>query len=59
VRWSPAWESLRVESESRSADSQFRVAEAGSRGRGQFGNPEEEKRPPLEASTKQHSEDRN
>jgi hypothetical protein len=36
----------------------LRVAEAGSWGRGQFGNPEEGERPPLEAATKQHSKDR-
>jgi hypothetical protein len=32
--------------------------EAGCWGQGQFGNPEEEVRPPLEAATKQRSKDR-
>jgi hypothetical protein len=34
------------------------VESCNSWGRGQFGNPEEEERPPLEAATKQRSEDR-
>jgi hypothetical protein len=40
------------------ANSQLRAAETGSWGRGQFGNPEEGERPPLEAATKHRSEDR-
>jgi hypothetical protein len=48
-----------VERERESAISQFRDAEAGNWGRGQFGNPEEEERPPWEATTKQRIEKRN
>jgi hypothetical protein len=44
------------ESERESAGTQLRVAEAGSWGREQFGNPDEGERPPLEAATKQRSE---
>jgi hypothetical protein len=38
-------------------DSQLRAAEIGNWGRGQFGNQEEGERPPLQAATKQRSED--
>jgi hypothetical protein len=34
------------------------LCKTGSGGRGQFGNPEEGERPPLEDVTKQRSEDR-
>jgi hypothetical protein len=44
--------------ERQSAASQLKVAEAGSYGRGQFGNPEEGELAPLEAATKQRSEAR-
>jgi hypothetical protein len=43
----------------RQADSWgFQLWAAGSWGRGQFGNPDEGERPPLEAATKQRSENR-
>jgi hypothetical protein len=38
--------------------SQLRVAEAGSWSRGQFREPKDGERPPLEAATKQSSDDR-
>jgi hypothetical protein len=46
----------RVGVESLQADGQLRVAVAGARG--QLENPEEGERPPLEAVSKQRSEDR-
>jgi hypothetical protein len=55
----PLWASLSsVRVDRGSAGRQLKVAEAGSWGRRQFGNPEKGKRPPLEAATKQRSEDR-
>jgi hypothetical protein len=58
VFWVGCADSVQVEESKREcASSQLRFAEACIWGPGQFGNPEEGERPPLEAVTKQRSED--